>query len=808
VTTPPASSHYDVSVGQLTEAYATPRAQLTARPGPPGPGRRHDLVRFTDSWLAGLFHASGATELGAALVAVGGFGREELAPGSDLDLVLLHPPGVDAAAVADRLWYPVWDSGVRLDHSVRRPDEVVAVAADDLKAAVGLLDLRLIAGDAALAGRVRESVRSDWRARAHEWVRELRDASNTRVHDHGELAHLLEPDLKEAHGGLRDVTTLRAVAATWVTDGGVAGVAPAAATLLDLRDALHLATMRPGSNRASDRLNLQDHAAVAARLGIDEDEVLRRAAAAGRAVAHALDETWHRVDGLTAARGSRRGLTSAFSRRRSGVAQNQQPQRTPLADGVVVQDGQAVLARDARPVEDPVLVLRAAAAAAQAGLRLAPATVARLAAESAPMPRPWPRAARDALVSLLGAGDAAVPVWESLDQAGVVVALLPEWEHVRSRPQRSPVHRFTVDRHLVEAAVQAAPLTRRVERPDLLLVGALLHDIGKGLPGDHSEVGERIVAELAPALGFDDDDAETLVALVRHHLLLPDTATRRDLDDRRTAESVAEAVGSAEFLTLLATLTEADARATGPAAWTPWRAGLVADLVARTAAVLSGELTRRPPRLTEEQRAFAEDAQVRVGGVDVRLVPGDGAAELTVVALDRVGLLATVAGVLSLHRVLVRAATVESIGTRAVSVWRIEPEFGTLPDAARLRADLRRALDGTLDVAGRLASREAAYPARPGVAVAAPSVAVLPGVSDSATVIEVRAHDGPALLHRIGRGLQGAAVDIRSAIVSTLGSEAVDVFYVVGTDGAPLDAVQADDLARRLSVELEQPQQE
>jgi [protein-PII] uridylyltransferase len=152
--------------------------------------------------------------------------------------------------------------------------------------------------------------------------------------------------------------------------------------------------------------------------------------------------------------------------------------RRPLADDVVEQAGEVVLARDAEPADDPVLVLRVAAAAARTGLPIAPHTLERLLTECPPMPVPWPAAALDALVGTLAAGPAAVPVFEALDQAGLLTRLLPEWQSVRSKPQRNSYHRFTVDRHLVEAAAVAAGLTRRVARPDLLLLGALLHDIG------------------------------------------------------------------------------------------------------------------------------------------------------------------------------------------------------------------------------------------------------------------------------------------------------------------------------------------
>ncbi|GAA1274636.1 hypothetical protein GCM10009665_72590 [Kitasatospora nipponensis] len=566
--------------------YPSARALLLAEPELVGGARRTALAALTDRWLASLLAAAGAPER-VALVAVGGYGRGELSPRSDLDLLLLHD-GAPVATLAERLWYPVWDSGVALDHSVRKLSEARAVAAADLKAQLGLLDARHVAGDPEVTAWLRSAARADWRAGAAKRLPELRELGAERAERHGELAFLLEPDLKEARGGLRDVVALDAIAASWLADAPREGLADARQRLSDVRDALHLST-----GRATERLALQDQDQVAAALGVlDADTLLRQVYQAARTVAYAGDVTWRAVDRVLAARQTRGRRPFAFpftgAGRSSGAVGRGVVARRPLAEGVVEQDGEAVLAQGARPAADPVLVLRAAAAAAQAGLVVSHATVRRLAAECRPLPVPWPDEARELLVTLLGAGEACVPVWEALEAQGLITRLLPDWERVRWRPQRNAVHVWTVDRHLVETAVRAAAMTRRVARPDLLLVAALLHDLGKGWPGDHSEAGEVIVRDVAARMGFDQDDTESLALLVRHHLTLVETATRRDPDDPATVDLIAKTVGTARHLELLHALTEADATATGPAAWSTWRASLVAGLVERVAAVLGG----------------------------------------------------------------------------------------------------------------------------------------------------------------------------------------------------------------------------
>ncbi|MEV7187694.1 [protein-PII] uridylyltransferase [Kitasatospora sp. NPDC093102] len=796
---------------------AAARAALLAGPGPGGRPRRRALARLTDDWLAGLLAAAGAPP-GVALVAVGGYGRGELSPRSDLDVLLLHD-GPVARELPERIWYPVWDAGAKLDHAVRTVAQARTVAAGDLKAQLGLLDARHLAGDRALTDALRSAVLTDWRASAPARLPELRELVRERAERHGELSFLLEPDLKEARGGLRDVVVLDAIAATWLADAPRDGLDTAARRLADVRDALHLAT-----GRATDRLSLQDQEQVAERLGVlDADTLLRRVYEAARTIAYAGDVTWRAVDRVLAARGGRGrrvrrpGIPFAGSGRGTGAVARGAVERRPLAEGVVEQDGEAVLAQGARPAADPVLPLRAAAAAAQNGLTVSYATVRRLAAECRPLPVPWPDEAREQLVTLLGAGESAVPVWEAMEAEGLVRRLLPDWERVRCRPQRNAVHRWTVDRHLVETAVRAAAMTRRVARPDLLLVAALLHDIGKGWPGDHSEAGEVIVRDLAPRMGFGPEDTETLAVLVRHHLTLVDTATRRDPDDPATVEAITKVVTTLPELELLHALTEADALATGPAAWSGWRASLVDGLVARAADRLAGAgaAPAEAAPTAEQERLAVEAARTGQPALSLR-ARSEGASpgaepmgvELNLAVPDRPGLLGTAAGVLALHRLAVRSAglrELDPVGAGPVLLlsWRVAAEYGELPEAARLRADLRRALDGSLDVARRLAERDAAAPRRRGVPTPPPLVAVAPAVaSESATVLEVRAHDAPGLLHRIGRALDGAGVRVRTAHVSTLGAEAVDSFYLTDEAGSPLTARRAGEVAAAVRAAL------
>ena len=589
------------------------------------------------------------------------------------------------------------------------------MAQDDVKVALGLLDARHV-GDQTLADALIRTAADHWRRTAVRHLPGLREVTEARWQAHGELAFLLEGDLKEAAGGLRDVGLLRAISAAGITDALRPAVRAAHLRLLDTRDALHQQV-----GRRVDRLVAQERdgaallGAPAARRRADGradgDALLRRVAGDARTVSHALDDALRAADRLRSGR-SRGG--------------NGRPARRPVARDVVEHDGELVLARTAigaRP--DPSLSLRVAAASATTRIPIARATCEWLAAYCPPLPAPWPAEARAALITLLGAGAGLVPAWETCDRYGLVDGWLPEWTRLRSLPQHNPVHRFTLDRHLVQTAHEASRHAREVERPDLLLLGALLHDIGKGLPGDHSTVGVPVAQAVAARVGLPAAEVELIGKLVRLHLLLPDVATRRDLADPVTIASVAEAVGDTGTLDVLHALVRADAAATGPAAWSDWKGRLVAELVARVRTALDTGVLPEPP---------APNPELLAGPLPVVHLTGD---RVSVAAADRRGLLATVAGCLALHRLEVISADASAVDGRALVECRVQPRYGLPPDPVPLRADLRRAVAGDVSVTQRLRGR--ALASRGGGA--APRVVWHREAATDAVLLELRAAD-------------------------------------------------------------------
>ena len=709
-----------------------------------GAAARDQRAAALDTWLEDLFPSYLP---GVSLLAVGGLGRRDCAPFSDLDLVLLHDGQAGIDRIASGLWYPIWDAKLGLDHSVRTLPEALSVAHDDVKVALGLLDARHIAGDTRLSAELIAAAGDQWRRTAVRLMSQLKELTQARWAQHGELAFLLEGDLKEAAGGLRDVTILRGIGRAGVADTMRPAVRAANLRLLDTRDALHIAV-----GRRVDRLVAQERGSVAELLDLDDgDTLLRRVAGDARTVAYALEDSWRAADRLRS--GRRRGMPPGA------------PNRRPVARDVVEQDGELVLARTAiGPVPDPSLSLRVAAAAATVRLPIARATSEWLSSFSPPLPTPWPPSALAALVSLLGSGAGLLPAWETCDRYGLIDAWLPEWARMRSLPQHHPVHRFTLDRHLVQAAYEATAYTREVDRPDLLLIGAFLHDVGKGLDGDHSVVGAPIAGAIAARIGLPPADVATIEKLVRLHLLLPDVATRRDLSDPVTISTVAEAVGDVTTLDLLHALARADSHATGPAAWSDWKGRLIADLVRKVHTALDTGVLPAPPQ---------PDPELLTGDLPAVHLDGDRVA---VAAADRRGLLAAVTACLTMHRLDVLGADASSVDGRAIVEFLTQPRFGSPYDPVALAADLRRVAAGDVSVTQRVRAR--AMSARGNAA--SPRVVWHREIATDATVLELRAADSPGLLYRVATALDDTGAELRAARISTLGGDVVDAFYLVG----------------------------
>ncbi|HEU5084991.1 MAG TPA: [protein-PII] uridylyltransferase, partial [Acidimicrobiales bacterium] len=601
-----------------------------------------------DAYLRGLFASATDRTTGVALVAIGGYGRRELSLQSDLDVLLLHDGKGSIDDVADAIWYPVWDDGHKLGHAVRTIKQTTSLAVDDLDSATAVLQARHLAGDPALTAELHRQVAALWAKRANRFLGQLVDRVRERHEQAGEVAFLLEPDLKDGRGGLRDVHSLhwasRARPVLWPGDD--AALDDAYDVLLETRVELHRRTGRFG-----DRLLLQEQDGVAAALGMrDADELMRRVSEAARTIAFRSDDTWRRIEHEL------RGSRSLLARR--GRA---------LGPDVVQREGQLHLSEHV-DLHDPVLPLRVAATAAAEGLPVHRAALEAMQA-CPPLPVPWPEEARAQLVRLLRAGRPAIGNIEALDQHGLLTKAVAEWDAIRCLPQRNAYHTFTVDRHLCEAAANAASLAGRVRRPDLLVVGTWLHDLGKGFEGDHTDAGMPLVADIAARLGFPPEDVEALVSMVEHHLLLAEVATRRDLDDPDVIEAVAAEVQTLERLELLHALTEADSLATGPAAWGAWKAELVDQLVRRVRHVLGGgevdDVTVDFP--TDGQRALVEAGE--------RVLRADGDT-LTVVDVDRPGMFSRVTGTLALHGLDVLHADIATFDGRALEVLTVESSFG------------------------------------------------------------------------------------------------------------------------------------
>lgn len=840
------------------------RARLVARlEAEPGSGlsvaRAH--ARAMEGVLAVAFDASCAAEGEAsrvALVATGGLGRRELGLFSDLDVVVLtddpHEPRV--LAIAERFFHLLWDLGLDVGHAVRAVADTVALAATDVRTATMLLDRRRIAGDRGLVWALDAAATAALPRLAAATVAQLAEEREGRHHRYLDSPFLLEPEVKHGCGGLRDLDVVRwsMGLASGVLDleGAVArglllaheadDIASARAFVWDVRQRLHA---RAG--RRQDRLTFEDQEEIARSLGEEDapdmlgvERFMQRYYRHARVAEQASERALARTRAAT-------GPTEP------GLAIDAAPHVLDHEPDVVVVDGR--LALRASSLERPEVALRFYRVVTTQAMTPDPAAREAIAralrsAEGRTRLRESPAAGEAFLEMLAWTGEVPVrrgSILAELHDAGVLLAMIPEFEPVTGRVQHDVYHVYTVDVHSIAAVDRLRTLLRGELADDLpvatrvatevsdrkrLALAVLLHDVGKGRGRDHSIEGAALALDVCARLGLSAEDTEHVRWLVLEHLHLYHWATRRDTSDPDTVAEIARAIGSMDRLRDLYLLTLVDLGTTNPKALTPWKARLFDDLFLDLSRVLEGDaVPRETTALTEELEARGAEAALAllatlpdryaVGldaatvvahadiveargdrAVHVALRPGDveELAELVVVADDRPGLLADIAAVLAAHRLTITTANIHTRlrpdgRAEAVDVFAVRSSSPAAEGApvdrhklAGIARDLERVVSGELDAHALLASRvrAPAWSRRRSPEVRT-EIVIDNAASPHFTVLDVFTRDREGLLHAIAHALHGAGLSIVLAKVSTEGERVSDAFYVCEADGSKFD---------------------
>jgi [protein-PII] uridylyltransferase len=742
-----------------------------------------------------------------AIVALGGYGRRELCPSSDIDLMVLHRSGDEVNGSAKALLYELWDAGMQVGHSIRTVKEALRLARQEFDAETSFLEARLVTGDLKLFEQFHAAVLRQSKKSPASFLDRIAKATQVRRSRAGDASAELEPNLKDGRGALRDLHTIgwiEKICGTRELPVDRSALESAGELLYRARTALHFVT-----GRQSDALLMQLQQQVAAYMGL--------------------------TDG-------------------SSVSSNGNQAETPGAHG--------------KPPEETLmrnlyLGCRAVAFALdwildpeyrQIARRLPPPLLAGT----------WNPEARNAFIDVLASGSRGRRAFTILEQTGALERLIPEWESIRCLPQRNVYHRNAVDVHSFETAAVLSKfvsagerdtdpgwdgLTRRVAADtradwDRLLLAALLHDIGKGTLEDHSVRGERLARAAVERIGLPPSEAEDVAWLVRNHLMLTKAAVRRNIDDESLIVELAEAVGSVARLRMLYLVSVADGLSTGPAAWSDWTAALVSELFTRIFHMLEqGELVSGDASQVAEEnlrflgRALADlpadqvaqhlgdmpriwlisqptSALIRQSrlmvprpeATEVRLdaipLSESGLWEITVVATDRPGLFSKVSGVLALHGLDVLASQIFTSDDRvALEVFRVA---GTDERLERVSEDIQRALRGKISLDLRLAQKRSEYAGRVSKGRGdPPSVRVDNKSSDFYTVIEVHCSDRIGLLYTITRALADLELDIHLAKVATYAEDVVDVFYVSDLEGQKVtDPEQIREIQRLIAHRL------
>jgi [protein-PII] uridylyltransferase len=818
------------------------------------------LIRTLHQWTTTTVFPPGISSSGEALAlaATGGYGRGVLAPFSDIDLLFLtpwkEPPRTEQ--VVEFMLYFLWDLGLKVGHATRSLDECIAQARADATVRTSLVDARFLGGERSLFDEFRHRFRQDCaRNGAASFIAAKRAEREERHRKFGDNAFLVEPNVKDGKGGLRDLQTLfwmgRYVTGAESPDDfaedGLIGEDEArawrraAAFLWSVRFHLHYAT-----GRAEERLTFDLQPVIGAAMGYTRHGPVQ---GVERFMKHYF---------LTAREVRRLTLTVEPAIERAALGEPAvQPETTPAleAAGFALLENQVVLGAGRSFAEEPILMFRALKVARDCGKELHPLTLRGLVRHARLAARLREDREANAIFLDLLAGPADHPEradgarWlGTMNLAGLAGRFIPEWGRIVGQMQFDTYHVFTVDEHTIEAirvlndlergaladiAPVASALIGQVQSRRALYVAMMLHDIAKGREGDHSEVGAAIAQELGPRLGLTAEETETASWLVLHHLVLSQTAFKRDIDDPKTILDLAELVQSPERLRLLEILTVADMRAVSAKVWNNWKATLLREIYWRVAEVLAGGLNvpERDARVARA-RAAAEAAlaaeglapdeiaafmalgypaywlgfdpatharharMVREAGTSpltVRtLVLADrGVTEVTVYATDHPGLFSKVAGALAVAGASIVDARIHTMTNgMALDTFWIQDAAGGQFDAphriARMSVLIEQALSGRLRIAEEIRKSRPPSPRTRAIHVP-PRVVIDNHASATHTVVEVNGRDRPGFLHDVTAAMSDQGVQIASAHVTTYGVRAVDVFYVKDVFGLKIE---------------------
>jgi [protein-PII] uridylyltransferase len=766
-----------------------------------------------------------------AVAATGGYGRRELAPFSDLDLLFLVPykatPWVEQ--VVEFVLYALWDLGLKVGHATRSVDECLRRAEADHTIATTLLEVRRLAGDPALVRELGSRFRREVVARgAAALVRAKLDEREARYRRVGETRFVLEPNVKDGIGGLRDVHLLGWLAGFRAPGGPgraeAARVARVRAYLLTVRCHLHLL-----AGRADDRLSFAALPELARRLGVRDRAANRRVERFMRRYFLATKEIGDVV---------RRAAAAADPALSPGAGN-----LVPLTeDGALAVAGRAIVIADpARARAAPVELMRLFRVAQARGLDVHPSAepVLARALPAFEALRGDPEACR-LFLEILTSTQRPEAILRRMSEVGALPRFLPDFGRVVAQMQYDMVHVYTVDEHSIRAVGMLAAIERgdfaaelplaaeifpKIQSRRALYLAVFLHDVAKGRGGDHSETGAVVAREAALRLGLEPEEAETAAWLVQNHLLLSRTAFKRDVNDPQTATDLVALVQSIERLRLLLLLTVADIRATSPALWNGWKGQLLRDLYWRAEEVITGGhvAERKAERVEHAKRALraalpgwgAADVEAYVarhfppywlsfdaatharhaalvravdGGeadpaIDARIDRFRDVTEVTIATRDRPGLFYRVAGAIAIAGAGIADAKIHTLadGVALDTFWIQDHARHAFADEARLerlRTLIGRALADGLDLGAELARRRRPRygPADP--FPVEPRVLIDNGASTKHTVIEVNGRDRPGLLYDVTRALSDLRLSIVTARVSTYGNRAVDTFYV------------------------------